>query len=167
MIEWIINSVLIGIGATVVLDLWSLFIEKLFNMPPLNWRMVGRWVGLMSDGKFYHQNISQSKAVNNELLIGWVTHYIIGVIFAGAFLLIVNESVTLTSVSFLSSVIFGMVTVVFPFCIMQPCMGLGFVASKAPKPNIARIRSLINHMVFGVGLYVATLTCIIVNQSLT
>ncbi|MDO6428753.1 DUF2938 domain-containing protein [Thalassotalea sp. 1_MG-2023] len=165
MIDWIIYSVLIGTGATVLFDLWSLLLEKMFNMPPLNWQMVGRWIGLMREGKFYHQKISQSKAVKNELLIGWLTHYLIGIIFAGIFLLIHKVSFSLLTVSFLSCITFGIVTVVFPFFIMQPCMGLGIAASKTPKPHVARIRSLINHMVFGVGLYVATLTCVTVNQS--
>jgi hypothetical protein len=36
---------------------------------------------------------------------------------------------------------------------MQPCLGFGIAASKTPKPNIARLRSLIAHFVFGLGLY--------------
>lgn len=158
MIEWLINSVFIGIGATIVLDLWSLLLEKVFKVPPLNWQMVGRWVGLFSEGKFYHRKISLSKTVKNELLIGWLTHYLTGIIFAGAFLLIMNNNSDQLTVSLLASVTFGIVTVIFPFFIMQPCMGLGVAASNAPKPSIARLRSVMNHMVFGIGLYVAILT---------
>jgi hypothetical protein len=45
-------------------------------------------------------------------------------------------------------------TVVFPFFIMQPSFGLGMAASKTPKPTQARLKSLVTHAVFGVGLYV-------------
>jgi hypothetical protein len=41
---------------------------------------------------------------------------------------------------------------------MQPGMGMGIAASRTPRPNAARLRSLITHMSFGVGLYVAALT---------
>jgi hypothetical protein len=37
---------------------------------------------------------------------------------------------------------------------MQPAFGLGVAASKTPNPNKARLKSLMTHTVFGVGLYV-------------
>jgi hypothetical protein len=36
---------------------------------------------------------------------------------------------------------------------MQPAMGLGIAASKTPQPFINRIKSLINHIIFGCGLF--------------
>jgi len=53
----------------------------------------------------------------------------------------------------ISALIFGMVTVSAPFLIMQPSFGLGVAASKTSSPMQARLRSLMNHAVFGVGLY--------------
>jgi len=47
--------------------------------------------------------------------------------------------------------------VVFPFFIMQPSLGLGIAASKTPHPARARLKSLVTHAVFGVGLYVCGL----------
>ena len=44
-----------------------------------------------------------------------------------------------------------------PLFIMHPSFGLGLAASKAPNPMQARLRSLMNHVVFGVGLYVSAL----------
>jgi Protein of unknown function (DUF2938) len=40
---------------------------------------------------------------------------------------------------------------------LHPGLGLGIAASKAPNPMEARLRSLMNHAVFGVGLYVSAL----------
>ena len=42
-----------------------------------------------------------------------------------------------------------------PFLLMQPGMGLGVASRRAPDPVAARIRSLVTHGVFGVGLYAA------------
>ena len=49
--------------------------------------------------------------------------------------------------------IVGLVTLVAPFFMMQPGMGLGIAASKAPRPNVARLKSIASHTVYGVGLY--------------
>ena len=48
---------------------------------------------------------------------------------------------------------FGVGTVLMPFFIMQPAFGLGFAASKTSNPMQARLRSLMNHAAFGIGLY--------------
>jgi len=40
-----------------------------------------------------------------------------------------------------------------PFFLMQPGMGAGIATSKTPRPNAARLQSLITHAVFGLGLY--------------
>jgi Protein of unknown function (DUF2938) len=47
----------------------------------------------------------------------------------------------------------GLFTVVAPFFVMQPGMGVGIAASKTPKRGMARLRSIVTHAVFGVGLY--------------
>jgi hypothetical protein len=39
--------------------------------------------------------------------------------------------------------------------VMQPAMGSGFAASRTPTPLKNCLRSLANHTVFGLGLYVS------------
>ena len=50
-----------------------------------------------------------------------------------------------------------MLTVVAPFFILQPAMGAGIAASRAPHPNAARLRSILTHTVYGIGLYLSAL----------
>jgi hypothetical protein len=57
----------------------------------------------------------------------------------------------------LPALLYGIGTVVFPFFIMQPAFGLGMAASRTPTPMQARLKSLVTHTVFGVGLYVCVL----------
>ena len=47
----------------------------------------------------------------------------------------------------------GIGTAAAPFFLMQPGMGAGFAAGRTPRPNAARLQSLITHSVFGLGLY--------------
>ncbi|HAL68043.1 MAG TPA: DUF2938 domain-containing protein, partial [Pseudomonas sp.] len=51
----------------------------------------------------------------------------------------------------------GAGTVLAPLCLMQPAMGMGFFASRTPSPWRARFKSLVNHLVFGIGMYVTAL----------
>ena len=48
-IEIVIGAVLIGIGGTVVLDLWATLLWRFFGVPATNWAMVGRWVATCRD----------------------------------------------------------------------------------------------------------------------
>ena len=54
----------------------------------------------------------------------------------------------------LPALLFGMVSVLVPYLIMQPSFGLGIAASRTPNPTQARLRSLVAHATFGAGLYV-------------
>jgi CNT family concentrative nucleoside transporter len=89
-----------------------------------------------------------------ELLLGWLTHYGVGIAFAGLLVLVQGPG-WLQVPALLPAVLVGAATVVMPLAVMQPAMGLGFAASKTPAPNQNRLRSLANHTVFGLGLYLA------------
>jgi hypothetical protein len=81
-----------------------------------------------------------------------MAHYTIGVVFALAFVVLTSGD-WLARPTLLPALLFGLGTVVFPFFIMQPSLGLGVAASRTPNPAQARLKSLVTHTVFGVGLY--------------
>ncbi|MBY0567124.1 MAG: DUF2938 domain-containing protein [Hyphomonadaceae bacterium] len=149
---------LIGIGATLALDIWSLLLRAAFRAPFPNYAMVGRWIGGFPRGRFVHEDIASAPAVASERLMGWTAHYVTGILYA--FLLIAIAGVNwLSAPTLLPALMVGVATVAAPLFIMQPAMGLGVAASKAIDPNGARLRSLLAHIVFGIGLYLsATLT---------
>ncbi|WP_259782478.1 DUF2938 domain-containing protein [Aestuariispira ectoiniformans] len=159
--EFVLRAVTIGVGATLVMDFWALGQKSFFNIPSLNYAMVGRWLGNMARGNFAHANIGAARPVAGEAVIGWSAHYIIGVVFAAVLLRLAGIDWALEP-SFLPAFGFGLVTVVMPFFVMQPAFGFGIAASKTPAPNTARLRSLIAHGSFGLGLYLAALLASIV-----
>ena len=55
--------------------------------------------------------------------------------------------------AFLPALLFGLGTVVFPYFVLQPALGLGLASAKAPNPVAARWKSLGTHAVFGTGLW--------------
>jgi hypothetical protein len=106
----------------------------------------------MPEGTFRHANIGSTLQRSAECTVGWIAHYVIGILFAIAFIAFVGKD-WLERPMLIPAVSLGLITVFMPFFIMQPAFGLGFAASKAPNPAQVRLRSLMNHTVFGVGLY--------------
>ena len=152
----IVFIVLIGIGATLVMDLWALLRQQLFGIAPTNWGMVGRWIGHMRKGQFSHISIVNADAVSGEKIIGWTAHYVIGIGYAVLLFLIFGEA-WLFEPTIGPAVALGIATVIAPFFILQPGMGAGVAASKTPNPNAVRLHSVLNHAVFGLGLYLSAL----------
>jgi hypothetical protein len=76
----------------------------------------------------------------------------IGIAFAAVFVIFVGNR-WLQRPTPVPAIGFGVVTVLAPFLILQPALGLGLAASRTSNPALARLRSLMNHTVFGAGLY--------------
>ena len=152
-----------GLGATLTFDLWALFLKHAFEITPSNICLVGRWLRYMPEGIFRQANIGSSPQKSAECAIGWIAHYSIGVTFAIVFIALVGSNWLQHPTPF-PAIVFGVITVLAPFFIMQPAFGFGFAASKTSNPTQARFRSLMNHTAFGVGLY---LFALLINSLLT
>lgn len=147
-----VGSILIGVGATLVTDLWALFLKRTFKLPSLSYCLVGRWLLHMPAGIFAHGSIAAAPRKRHECAVGWIAHYAIGAMFAFVFIGLVSVS-WLAQPTILPALLFGLGTVVFPFFLMQPSLGFGVAGAKTPKPAQARLKSLVTHAVFGLGLY--------------
>jgi hypothetical protein len=135
------------------MDIWALLLKHLYDVKGLDYRFVGRWIGHMTRGRFSHADIRNASPVQGETAIGWAAHYAIGILFAAGLVAICGQS-WLKSPSFLPALATGLVTVIAPFFVMQPAFGFGFASSRTPNPSKARARSLVTHIVFGVGLFI-------------
>ncbi|AKA86028.1 DUF2938 domain-containing protein [Pseudomonas synxantha] len=153
VLEVVAQVVLLGAGATLVMDMWMLLM-KAIGVPTLNFAFVGRWVGHACQGRFTHSSIGQALPVRGEVALGWIAHYVTGVVFA-LLLMWVEGADWLQAPTFVPALVLGVVTVAVPLLVIQPAMGAGFASSKTPTPGKNCLRSLINHGVFGVGLYLA------------
>jgi hypothetical protein len=147
------SAILMGLGATLTFDLWGVLLKLAFKIMPSNLCLVGRWLLYMPDGTFMHTNIRSAPRKSAECIVGWIAHYIIGINFAIAFVALAGNK-WVQHPTLIPAIFFGVFTVTAPFFIMQPASGLGFAASKTPNPTGARLRSLMNHTAFGIGLYI-------------
>jgi hypothetical protein len=150
--KYLLYAAAIGIGATAAMDLWSVLLKRLLGIQPLDFGLVGRWIGYWPRGQFRHHSIAAAEMIRGERLIGWTAHYLTGIVFAG-FLLVIWGSEWVRNPELGPALMVGVGSVAAPFLLLQPAMGMGIAASKSPRPGIARMRSLITHTVFGLGLY--------------
>ncbi|MBY0401773.1 DUF2938 domain-containing protein [Myxococcota bacterium] len=153
VIEFVVRAILIGVGATLVMDAWAFLLRRL-GVPSLDFALLGRWIGHLRHGQWMHRSIARASPVRGELLIGWGGHYAIGLSFA-ALLLSIFGLGWARSPSVLPAIFIGIATVVAPLLILQPAMGAGIASSKTPTPVFNSIKSLTTHTVYGIGLYLA------------
>jgi hypothetical protein len=152
--NFLVCAVLIGGGATAIMDIWMLARRSLLQNPLPDYGLVGRWLAYMTRGRFRHDPIAASPAVPHEQAIGWIAHYLTGITFA-AILLAIWGLDWARDPSIGPALVVGIGGVAAPFLLMQPGMGAGIAASRTPHPAAARIQSLITHGIFGLGLYTA------------
>ena len=154
MKEYIYRSIVIGVGATAVYDIWGRLLVGLFGLPGSNWTMVGRWFSHMMIGQFTHDNIAAAQAMPYETVVGWTVHYLIGIVYAGVLLAIWGLNWARCP-TLLPALIVGVVAIGAGWFIMAPAMGFGIASAKAPNVNTIRIVQLVGHCMFGFGLYLS------------
>ncbi len=152
IINLLLGAFVIGIGATAFMDVSALLQRRIFSLQSLDYAMVGRWLGHVAQGRIMHRPITASTPIPGEHMVGWTAHYAIGVLFGGVFLMIVGSD-WLVSPKLVPALAFGALTVLAPYLILQPGMGAGLAARRTPRPNVARLKSLATHLIFGFGLW--------------
>ncbi len=146
----------IGIGATLIMDLWTFVLRRL-GITTLNYAMIGRWAGHLFEGRWRHPAIVKAAPVSGELMWGWLIHYATGLLFAGLLIGMAGQG-WLLDPTLWPALLFGIVSVLVPLCVVQPALGAGCFAAKTPAPVKSCLRSLATHSVFGLGLYMAALS---------
>lgn len=153
---YLVGAIVVGLGATLFMDLWALLLKRLFGIPPANYCLVGRWLAHMPEGTFRHANIAAAAPTRFECPVGWTAHYTLGAMYALVLVAFVSWS-WLMRPTLLPALVFSLGSLLVPFLIMQPSFGLGVAASRASNPTQARLRSLMAHTAFGVGLYASAI----------
>jgi hypothetical protein len=154
--DLLLRGVVIGLAGAALMDAWSLVLRRRFGVPTLDYALLGRWIGHIPRGQFFHERIASAAPVPWERPLGWVAHYSIGVAFA--FLLIgIWGPDWLRAPTLLPALLVGLGTIVAPWFVMQPAMGVGIAGSRSLNPRATRLRNLGTHTVYGVGLFLSAI----------
>jgi hypothetical protein len=147
-------SLIVGVLATLTLDVTSIIGFRLGIAGKGPRRsgpdLIGRWFGYMMRGKFKHTDIVETPALNGEAVLGLAAHYVIGILLTLLYIGIVLVAHATPTIP--SAVVFGAATVVFPWFIMFPSQGMGWLGRDAPGDSHMTRTSLFNHILFGLGI---------------
>jgi hypothetical protein len=147
-------GLIVGILATVTMDVVAVMALR-FGIAGRGPRrtgpdLIGRWIGYLLRGKFRHTDILQTPPLRGELLLGLAAHYSIGFVLTLVYLgLLVVAHATPTA---LSAILYGTATTVFPWFLMFPSQGMGWLGRDAPGDAHLALLSLFNHIMFGLGI---------------
>lgn len=156
MLNTSIKTALVGIGATAAVDCFA-FILGLFTHKGHGILYIGRWIAYLFKGTFFHYTIIETPPAGNELLIGWLAHYSIGILFAFALVAMFGKK-WLESPNFLAAMIIANITLFFAVCILHPAMGFGVAFTNLPQVGFLLAKIILIHVVYGLGLYFTAIT---------
>jgi hypothetical protein len=147
-----LRNVIIGIVATVIMDVLSAVSYKLRLIAPLSPRLIGRWFASVGRGQLFHKDIGQTAAINHERAIAIPVHYAIGVTLTLIYLF-TCASLGLSSRNPITAVVFAVCTNIFPWLVMFPSMGFGWFGRHGPPGTRLFVSSLVSHVFYGFGLW--------------
>lgn len=146
----------IGIMATLFIDCYTWFIKTIFNIDSLNYRYLGRWALSLFKGQYRHDLIFTSPKIPYEITIGWLLHYLIGIVLVAFFVMIIGAN-WLVMPQFSSAFLFGICSTLLPLLILQPLFGLGIAGLKQSHSKRVWLKSLVIHSLFGLAIYLSAL----------
>ena len=149
--EFLFEIIAVGIFSCLLFDLWQRIFKLLTGIPPSNWAMVGRWlVNLIKNRQVFVNNITAIKSYESELLIGWLFHYFVAILYAVIYFLLMEMNIL--NPGFFDGLIFGIISVTVPWFFFQPALGNGMLASKTPEPIKVCLLALMMHTIFGIAI---------------
>jgi len=150
------RTVLIGILATITMDVLSITARKLGLIAFLPPRLTGRWFASVARGQFLHIDIGRVPPINHEMAIAVPMHYTVGITLALLYLLLVS-ALRLSPRNLIVALAFALCTNLLPWLLMFPAMGYGWFGTHGPAGTRLFFSSLITHPFYGVGLWIGVL----------
>lgn len=151
MVNLAIMGVLAGVVGTLVMDYGNAMLARTGLLTKIDIDMIGRMSAGWARGRFRYHDPDEVEHVARELLLGYVTHYAISVLFA--LIYVFGWQVLVGGpVSALWAVVFGLATTAASQFLVFPSMGLGIFGRRSPDGIKAPLSSLVNHLFYGIGL---------------
>lgn len=150
------SGVLVGVAATVTMDLLASLFQRIGLTVGAKGQWVGRWYLGMARGRFVHSNIAETPEQPGERRAALIGHYVIGIVLAvlyigGALWLDLSPGALPVALGY------GLATCVFPWFLLFPAMGFGVFGLKGPSELRMLATSVINHLSYGFGLWWSSL----------
>ena len=149
-----VKSVLIGIVATLTMDVLTVAAVKFRLIAPLPPQLIGRWLASLARGQVFHCDIGQVAPINHELGVAVPAHYAIGVTLTLLYLF-ANSAFGLNSSNLRTALGFALCTSLLPWLLMFPAMGYGWFGAHGREGTRLFSSSLVSHCFYGIGLWLS------------
>ena len=147
----IFHIVIIGIVSCLAMDMWQRLLKLLYDINPSDWGVVGRWfVLVVSRGKIYNPAIDEEVPIKNELMIGWIVHYSVAILYSVFFFILLKYEIC--GASLMNGIVFGLISVIIPWFFFMPVLGKGFLGIKTPSPFLACSLAVGSHIAIGASI---------------
>lgn len=153
MREIVLFLVVVGCGATALLDLWGLFLARVLGIGGANWGLAGRWLFGLMRGRPVLDTTDTGVPSLAEKVAGWSFHYLVGVAYAALLLIGWGTGYALHPTGLPVILIGFVLTTCAGLFLFVPAMGGGLCFRNAPAPMRGVRLMLLGHAVFAVGQY--------------
>ncbi len=150
--ETVVFGILVGVAATVTMDVLSSASRKMGLTVGAKGQWVGRWYLGIAQGHFAHADIAVAQEQPGETRAAQVGHYAIGIVLA-VFYVAATGWLAISPGTFLAALGYGFATTVFPWFLVYPALGFGVFGLKGPPELKLCTTSLMNHLFYGFGLW--------------
>ena len=142
-----------GVLGTIVMDMLNHFFSRIGMISKLEVNMIGRMAAGWRHGRFFYKHPNEMDEVAHEVLFGYITHYLIGIVLAIPYIfgwdILIGGNPSL-----IWAIFYGIVTTVASWFFVYPTLGLGVLGLKSSEGFRAAFSSLANHLFYGIGLVV-------------
>jgi hypothetical protein len=149
-----------GVIATLTMDVGTTLLRRLGLVAGVPISLIARWFGHLLRGRAIHRTIVAAPDVPGQLPLALLCHYLIGISLTLTFVGLAQHApirVDSRTRAFVCALGFGVLTNALPWLVMFPAMGFGWLGAQGP-PEYRLVRSsFVGHLLFGLGLAMATL----------
>ncbi|MCS0505193.1 DUF2938 domain-containing protein [Ancylobacter mangrovi] len=143
----------VGIGSTLVLDIWAQVSVRIGWLPGTDWPSVGRWLKGLPQGRLVLDGADTGPFSGAETALGWLFHYLVGIAYAVMFPLFWGlafiHAPTVWPVVLVGVVISSLAGLM----VLMPGLGGGFFARKLPNAVDVSLYVFVSHVIFAVAQY--------------
>lgn len=151
--DLIVTGVVAGVLGTLAMDALNHLFARTGMISKIDVAMIGRMAAGWAHGRFRYRNPGEMESVAHEKLIGYITHFAIGVVLALIYVFGWDHLVG-GPPSPVWALVYGVATTVASWFFVYPAMGLGVCGRRSPEGIRASLSPLANHLFFGVGMAV-------------
>lgn len=152
----ILFILIVGIGSSVILDIWVFTIAKCTGSDVPNWGLPGRWVVGMTRRE-WRLNDATTPPSLGEKMIGWAFHYAVSIVYAVLLIALWGTAYIQQPTFAPAYLIGGVLTTLAGTMIFMPALGNGVMCRKLPGREAVLNRIVVNHTLYAIALYVLAL----------